>query len=571
LGGTIVFRHFVEPRPAVAATSVDMKACKLDRLAALTIFGSFLVISSLVIPAAALAADDAARHPEPGAISAPAGVPASYVFTHHGWFHPSCVVRIREDEVVGADQVVRGRADGAAHLSLSPCAYPRFDLHGHAAPAGLPPQAASAAYDGYIVYYVYNGSVPNAPTLVNDLIVPPAPTDVADQDIAFFNGILTATAIMQPVIDFNGETANKWSVESEQCCIDGNDLQTTPVVVAVGDTIRGTVTGSGCSSAGVCSNWAITTADSTTGKSTTLNTTVVNEAPNGITPASLETYGVTSCAMFPAGGESTFTETSLTDSQGNVDTPKYQLLVMQDVDAEVPRTCGQAGKSSGNDFTVIYGPVAGGTGGTGGGAGGMGGAKGTGGSTGGAGAKGTGGSTGGGGAKGTGGGTGGGGSSGSAGAKGTGGLSGTGGAGGAKGTGGATVVTGTGGSGTGNTGTGGTPGTGGATVVTGTGGSGTGSSGTGGTLGTGGATVVTGTGGSPAGTGGSSAVSTGGSSGAAGRAGGTGGATTGSSDTNNGSPSSGCSCDTTGNSTPSFSLMFVFMAAAIWSRRRRRS
>jgi hypothetical protein len=208
-----------------------------------------------------------------------------------------------------------------------------------------PPQAAGAAYDGYIVYYVYNGSVPNAPTLVNDLIVPPAPTDVAEQDIAFFNGILTTTAIMQPVIDFNGETANKWSVESEQCCIDGNDLQTTPVVVAVGDTIRGTVTGSGCSSSGVCSNWAITTADTTSGKSTTLNTTVVNEVPNGITPASLETYGVTSCAMFPAGGESTFTGTSLTDSQADVDTLKYQLLVMQDVDAEVRATAAKPARA----------------------------------------------------------------------------------------------------------------------------------------------------------------------------------------------------------------------------------
>jgi MYXO-CTERM domain-containing protein len=556
-----------------------MKACRSDRLAALTIFGSFLVI-----PAAALAADDAARHPGPGAIPAPAGVPASYVFTHHGWFHPSCVVRIREDEVVGADQVVRGRADGAAHLSLSPCAYPRFDLHGHAAPAGemapaqLPLEAAGAAYDGYIVYYVYGGAVPNAPTLVNDLIVPPAPTDVADQDIAFFNGVLTADAIMQPVIDFNGETANKWSVESEQCCINGNDLQTTPVVVAVGDTIRGTVTGTGCSSSGICSNWAITTADTTSGKSTTLNTTVVNEVPNGITPASLETYGVTSCAMFPAGGESTFTGTSLTDSQGNVDTLKYQLLVMQDVDAEVPRDCGQAGKSSGNDFTVIYGPVStgtggsGGSGGAGGGTGGTGGAKGTGGTTGSggaAGAKGTGGA----GGKGSGGSTGSGGSSGTAGAKGTGGLSGTGagGAGGARGTGGATVVTGTGGSptgsgggGTGNTGTGGTPGTGGATVVTGAGGTTV-------ATGAGGTTVATGAGGSPTGSGGSSAVSTGGSSGTAGRAGGTGGATTGSGDTNDGSPSSGCSCDVTGNPTPGFSLAFVFIATAFWGRRRRRS
>lgn len=505
------------------------------RLAALTIFGSLLVI-----PAAAVAADAFARHPERGGVPAPSGVPSSYVFTHHGWFHPSCVVRIREDEVVGADQVVRGRADGAAHLSLSPCAYPRFDLHGHAAgtgaqgPAHLPPQPAGVIYDGYIVYYSYYGSVPNTPTLVNDLIVPPAPTDVADQDIAFFNGVLTQDCIMQPVIDFNGETAKKWSVESEQCCINNNDLQTTPVVVSVGDTIRGTVTPSGCSSSGVCTSWAITTADVTSGKSTTLNTTVVNEAPDGITPASLETYGVTSCAMFPAGGESTFTGTTLTDSQGTVHTLSYQLDVMGNVDPEVPRDCGQAGKSSGNDFTLIYGPVTGGTGGTTGpggsaGSGGAGGAKGTGGAAG----------------------------AGAGGAKGTGGSTGAGGAGGAKGTGGA--------------GTGGAKGTGGST---GTGGQpGAGGSGTGETPGTGGATVVTGPGGSSAGTGGSPSISTGGGTGTGGTGtgGSAGGATTGPGDANDGASSGGCSCDATGNPTPSFSLVFAFMAVALWNRRRRRS
>ena len=202
----------------------------------LTTFGSFLVI-----PTAASAADAAAPHPERGSMRAPAGVPSSYMFTHHGWFHPSCVVRIGEDEVVGADTVVRGRSDGAAHFSLSPCAYPRFDLHGRAAPTGtaapdhlpehLPPQAAAAPYDGYIVAYFYNGKIASGSTLVTDVIVPTPPTEVADQDVAFFNGIQTPSCIMQPVLDFNGETANKWSIESEQCCVNGNDMQTTPVVV----------------------------------------------------------------------------------------------------------------------------------------------------------------------------------------------------------------------------------------------------------------------------------------------------------------------------------------------------
>src|SRR5580658_5213536 len=74
------------------------------------------------------------RHPQPGpgTIAAPPGVPAAYVFTHHGWFHPSCVARVQSDEVVGADLVVRGKSDGATRFAFAPCAYPRFDARGRA-------------------------------------------------------------------------------------------------------------------------------------------------------------------------------------------------------------------------------------------------------------------------------------------------------------------------------------------------------------------------------------------------------------------------------------------------------
>ncbi len=315
----------------------------------------------------------AERHPQPGAgaIPAPAGVPAAYVFTHHGWFHPSCVVRVQSDEIVGADLVVRGKSDGATHYAFAPCAYTCFDVHGRALgmgsaapPVHAPPPAATATYDGYIVSYEYDGGIRPGSTLVTEEIVPLPPTTVANQDIAFFNDILTTAGgrdILQPVLDFNGETRGKWSIESEHCCLSGNDMQTTPVVVAPGDSIRGTVTGVGCGTDGVCSAWSVTTADVTTGRSTTLNTTAPGGVPNGVSPASLETYGVTSCDMFPAGGETTFTGNTLTDPGGNVQTLKYQLINFDDVDPEVPTDCGYGGKTSGDSFTLIYGEVPAGT------------------------------------------------------------------------------------------------------------------------------------------------------------------------------------------------------------------
>ncbi|HVV53220.1 MAG TPA: hypothetical protein VHO06_26415, partial [Polyangia bacterium] len=315
-----------------------------------------VLVGALLLSSAAVARANDDRHPAPG-LAAPAGVPASYVLTHSGWFHPSCVVRVRSDEVVGADMVVRGRDDGAAHFTFAPCAYPRFDLRGHAmaagAPAHPPPQAAPAMYDGYIVYYQYDGSFTPGSTLVTEEIVPPAPTDVANQDIAFFNDILTTAGggdILQPVLDFNGETPKKWSIESEHCCLNNNDMQSTIMVVAPGDLIRGTVTGTGCGSNGACTAWSVVTEDVTSGKTTTLNTTAPNGVPNGVSPGSLETYGVTACDMFPVGGETTFTNNALTDPDGNVQTLKYHLLTLDNVDAEVPRDCGYAGKTSGDSF-----------------------------------------------------------------------------------------------------------------------------------------------------------------------------------------------------------------------------
>jgi hypothetical protein len=249
----------------------------------------------------------------------PSGVPADYVLTRSGFFHPSCVITVDSDEVVGADLVVRG-LDGKEHTRFSPCAHPRYDRRGQVVAQGatvahLPPVLA-AKYDGYIAYYSYYGKVPVGPTLTTDWSVPLAPKKVVDQDIAFFNDILTSADggdILQPVLEFNAGDP-RWLMESEHCCISGNDMQTKPVYVNVGDKIRGIVVGTNCASTGVCQNWSVTTTDLTTGGTTTLNTTAPMGVPNGISPASLESYGVTSCDMFPASGRLTFTGNQLTSA-----------------------------------------------------------------------------------------------------------------------------------------------------------------------------------------------------------------------------------------------------------------
>lgn len=299
----------------------------------------------------------------------PAGVPSEYVLTHNGFFHPSCVVTVDSDEVVGGDGVIRGM-DGTEHARFAPCAFPRYSQRGRrmdtAGPAATTPhrpplEEATVAYDGYIVWYTYTGSIVPGSGLSTQWTVPLAPLATASQDIAFFNDITTTAGggdILQPVLDYNGESANRWAIESEHCCIDNDDMQTTPIDVSPGDRILGTVTGSGCDSTGACTGWTVVTSDETTGTSTTLNTTAPMGVPSGVSPGSLETYGVNACDLFPANGEITFVDNTLTSSDGGIENVKYDFISLEDVNAELPTDCGYGGSQSGSTFTLIFGAVA---------------------------------------------------------------------------------------------------------------------------------------------------------------------------------------------------------------------
>jgi MYXO-CTERM domain-containing protein len=305
----------------------------------------------------------------------PAGVPGDYVLTRNGFFHPSCVITLRDDEVWGPDAVIRG-LDGVVHDTITPCAYPRYGVHGSTLAEASPPLAvrseatghrphpSSGTYDGWIVFFDYAGTLGTGSSLSTQWIVPLLPKNMGNQDIAFFNDFETKTLILQPVLDFS-EIPGQWAIESENCCAMGNDMQSTLVAVSPGDLILGTVTATSCDSSGVCQNWTVTTKDVTTGKSTVLNTNASGEVADETNPAVLETYDITSCDMLPANGEITFFDNQLTFADGGAETVTYQFQnCIQNkcatgtgtgVAPGFPTDCGYGGKSSGNSFTLLFG------------------------------------------------------------------------------------------------------------------------------------------------------------------------------------------------------------------------
>ncbi|MGC4090040.1 MAG: MYXO-CTERM sorting domain-containing protein [Polyangiaceae bacterium] len=297
----------------------------------------------------------------------PDGVPNDYVLTRSGFMHPSCVVRLEPDESVSHDGSIHG-PDGAVRDVLSPCAYERFAADGQplARNQARPPHRPHATYDGWVAYYVYDGSVAAGTTITTDWVVPASPITKGSQDIAFFNDIITEKGsnidILQPVLDYN---SGVWSTESEHCCINDNDVYSDGGQVAVGDTIRGIVKGTSCSSDGSCSTWTITTQDLTKGSSTTLTVTNAVGAPTSVHPAVLETYDVTTCAMLPASGKETFFNNSVTSSSSQSLTYKLGVISAAEAPSGFPK-CGYSGTSSGESYTLIFSTTTGGTSGSGG-------------------------------------------------------------------------------------------------------------------------------------------------------------------------------------------------------------
>ena len=301
----------------------------------------------------------------------PAGVPTEYVRTHQGFFHASCVVAIRDDEVWGTDLVIRG-LDGTEHDTIPPCAYPRYSLAGRLIQTDITaderdsPQLAHSAghlksakdtYDGWVVDYFSRGTLATGSNLTTEWIVPLLPANVATQDIAFFNDLETKTLILQPVLDFS-EIPGKWAIESENCCASGNDVQSTLVPVSPGDRIRGVITTADCSAAGVCSNWTVSTTDLTTGQSTAITMQNPKEVANEVNPGALETYSVTSCDMFPANGEITFFDNALTAADGGVEQMTYDvetILSPSSYPVGFPANCGYRGSAAGNSYTLYFG------------------------------------------------------------------------------------------------------------------------------------------------------------------------------------------------------------------------
>ncbi len=225
--------------------------------------------------------------------SRPATVPADFIATPNGWFHPSCIIEVSEDDEVL--ELAIHHKNGTRH-DIARCEHPHFDRKGNA----IFPEE----FDPTVNSWVARASAVTQPVawLSATWTVPPNPASNSGQTLYFFPGLELSTlgdTILQPVLAWNGAHAPAgWAIYSWNCCRNGNEIYSTPASVGAGETISGYASGTNCNtSTGVCNNWQIRA--SSTNSSSTLNTDSYGEKLDWVFGGVTEVYNVTACNQYP--------------------------------------------------------------------------------------------------------------------------------------------------------------------------------------------------------------------------------------------------------------------------------
>ena len=253
----------------------------------------------------------------------PENVPADYLATPSGWFHPSCVIELGEEEKLDVNGNVVGRRDGLLRRSRSRCVYPRFDRYGRQVLSNHPNPpptvngwlVAGAAFAGAMEFISANW------------IVPANPNNISGQILYFFPGLEpspTYDEILQPVLGWNTiGSGPSWTISSWNCCRNDGTAHSTLVPVGAGATLYGYVWGTNCSTdSGVCANWQVLTSIAG-GAQTTFNTDAANEPLNWSLAAVYEAYNVDFCNQHSPSNSVTFSNVTVRNVGGTPVTPSW--------------------------------------------------------------------------------------------------------------------------------------------------------------------------------------------------------------------------------------------------------
>jgi hypothetical protein len=303
-----------------------------------------MLLFGLVTPTSA---QDTAAAPAGVAGQAPAGpnrpatVPADYVITPFGYFHPSCVLQIPNGSTVLKEEAVIRHADGT-YGNVQPCAYPQYTAKGENVTGGQSPaqqpSIAHASPEWASTCMSFNGAPGNincnteAPAygqMQGYLTVPEGPATTAPGEVLFFwfgmEDWQVANDVIQPVLGWNRDFPKAWSIASWNCCLAGITWEAEPVKVNVGDKIIASITSPCAPGQLTCPEWDIDAYDQTlNAHSELLLTSSFGETFNWAMVV-MEVYNVSTCKNYPRGNV-TFDNLTLEDYNFNNLNPAWTLV-----------------------------------------------------------------------------------------------------------------------------------------------------------------------------------------------------------------------------------------------------
>jgi hypothetical protein len=295
----------------------------------------------------------------PAGLNRPAGVPEGYVVTPFGYFHPSCVEHLAEGDTLLVDKRMIQHADGTL-TNIMACDYPHYTARGEVivADTRMEPPAIGHSWivDAETTTATSYGEISATWT------VPPDPIYYDSQKVIFFPGledINDVVTILQPVLNWNNDFTEAWSIASWNCCVSGKANESSPVHVYKGDTILGTVK-STCSAGTLsCPTWNVTTLDQTLGKSTALNSTSsYGQTFNWAFAGALEVYYIASCYDYPPtqAQSQTFNVTLYDDNFNVISNPGWYI---NNRSSGLTPQCNYGGTVSPTQVTLDYGTAGG--------------------------------------------------------------------------------------------------------------------------------------------------------------------------------------------------------------------
>ncbi|HLX83221.1 MAG TPA: hypothetical protein VKR59_04955 [Terriglobales bacterium] len=267
---------------------------------------SFIRIALLAVLAASLTGMIAAQ--VPAGAKRPSVVPANYLITPFGYFHPSCVGHLAKGDEILHDEKLIKHVNGTTE-SVHVCAYARFEADGtKVAPDGkIDNQVDKPPFIGHSwIEYASVTTTTSFGYLYAEWTVPPTPTSNDGQTVYFFPGvedINDVVTIIQPVLGWNSDYASAWGIASWNCCESGTTYEATPEPVSSGDTILGYMFDTCAAGTKTCTSWDIVTWDLQNGKfSELLNTSNFGQTFNWAFAGALEVYNITQCSDYPSNG-----------------------------------------------------------------------------------------------------------------------------------------------------------------------------------------------------------------------------------------------------------------------------